>query len=380
MERITKIISIAVFFILILSLPIITILLPKQEISEMENRELEEFPEVSFDTYLDKSLMQGIDTYVSDHFAMRTNWMTAKTTIESLLGKYEFEGVYLLDDRMVEKLEAPDPEVIEKSIAGINNYANVTEKPCYVMIVPTSGEIYREDLPRYAPQFNQKEFIDDIYYRLDSSIVPLDVYSTLYSTRNEYIYYRTDHHWTSLGAYYAYSSTMNKMGYTPVSIDKFDIEHASNSFLGTLYSQAIVNTIEEDTIDYYTCRNGASITGYTAMEKTGWVDYDTIYMREYLDTKDKYASFTGSNKAIATIKTDVENGEKIVVIKDSYANCYMQFLSQHFSEITMIDLRFIVPGGLSSVLKDVEYDKTLFLYNASSFATDENLKSLSLMK
>lgn len=380
MERITKIISIALFFTLIFCLPIMTLLLPKEEISEIENRELAELPEVSVENYLDKTLMKGLDEYVSDHFAMRTNWMTAKTTIEQTLGKYEFDGVYLIGDRLVEKLEAPDETVISKSIDGINNFAAVTGKPCFVMIVPTSGEIYREQLPKYAPQFNQKEFIDDVYYRLNSSIATLDAYSPLYSTRDEYIFYRTDHHWTSLGAYYAYASTIIKMGYNPVTIDKFDIEHANNSFLGTLYSQSLITSVTPDTIDFFTNRTGPQLVSYTVPDENGEKVYDTLYMRDYLNVKDKYSSFTGSNKAYNIIKTDIQDGEKILVIKDSYANCYMQFLTQHFSEITMVDLRYITPGALPYVVDIDSFDKVLFLYNASSFATDENLKSLSIMK
>ncbi len=381
MERITKIISIIIFFVLIFSLCILTIVLPKSEKSEMENRTLEKLPEISFDTYLDKTLMKGLDTYVSDHFVMRSNWMTAKTTIEKFLGKYEFEGVYVLDDKMVEKLEEPDQEIIDRNIAGINNFAQATGLPCYVMLVPTAGEIYREELPKYAPQFDQKEFINDVYYQLDDSITRLDVFSTLYSTRDEYIYYRTDHHWTSLGAYYAYYSTMNQMGITPLSIDKFDIEHASSSFQGTLYSQAIVNTIKPDTIDYYTSREGGNIVEYRVPGANGESVYDSIYMRDYLNVKDKYSSFTGANAALNTIITDVENGEKILVIKDSYANCYMQFLSKHFSEISMVDLRYAPPIPFQFFIKDLDsYDKVLFLYNASSFTTDDNLKVLSLIK
>lgn len=381
MERITKLISIIIFFVLIFSLCILTVVLPKSDKSEMENRTLEKLPEISFDTYLDKTLMKGLDAYVSDHFVMRSNWMTAKTTIEKFLGKYEFEGVYVLDDRMVEKLEEPDQAIIDRNIAGINNFAQATGLPCYVMLVPTAGEIYREELPKYAPQFDQKEFINDVYYQLDDSITRLDVFSTLYSSRDEYIYYRTDHHWTSLGAYYAYYSTMNQMGITPLSIDKFDIEHASNSFQGTLYSQAIVNTIKPDTIDYYTSREGGNVVEYKVPGANGESVYNSIYMRDYLNVKDKYSSFTGANAALNTIITDIENGEKILVIKDSYANCYMQFLSKHFSEISMVDLRYAPPIPFQFFIKDLDsYDKVLFLYNASSFTTDDNLKVLSLIK
>ena len=36
----------------------------------------------------------------------------------------------------------------------------------------------------------------------------------------------------------------------------------------------------------------------------------------------------------------VKDGGKLLLIKDSYANCMVPFLAQHFSEIHVVDLRY----------------------------------------
>ena len=48
--------NIIIFFVLLLLLPIVTIILPKKEFSENENRYLEEFPKPTLSSIKDKSL------------------------------------------------------------------------------------------------------------------------------------------------------------------------------------------------------------------------------------------------------------------------------------------------------------------------------------
>ncbi len=76
-----------------------------------------------------------------------------------------------------------------------------------------------------------------------------------------------------------------------------------------------------------------------------------------------------------TIKSGNEGG-KLLVIKDSYAHCYAPFLTEHYSEITLIDLRYI-QISYKQLLNPEDYDQVLFLYNASSFISDTDLRKLA---
>ena len=98
-----------------------------------------------------------------------------------------------------------------------------------------------------------------------------------------------------------------------------------------------------------------------------------IYFREYLKTNDKYCVFLGRNQAYMNIKTNVRNDKKILVIKDSYANSFVPFLTQNYSEISVIDLRY-VKNSIKDFANPNDYDQVLFLYNASTFSTDQNVK------
>lgn len=371
-KNLPKMLSFFFFFGVITILPLMTIILPKKEFSEIENRVLSKAPEFSFSSVLDRSFMKNSESYFADHFVGRTDWIKAKTQMELLSGKREINGVYVSGDRMVEKLDSPDYNVILKSISAINNFSETTGLETYVMIVPTSAEFYSSS----NPNVNQKEEIDKIYSELSGeNVITLDAYTVLNSNKEDYIYYRTDHHWTTLGAYYVYSTTVYDMGITPVSWNNYNIEHASSDFKGTLYSKTLYDGIKSDMIDIYYPTSGVDIVSVDIHTGKGTDTYESYYFRDFLETKDKYSVFGGQNQPVVNIKTDSYNENKLLVIKDSYANAYIPFLCQHYSEITMLDMRYIdVP--YDEVINIDDYNQVLFLYNYSTFAQDKNIRKL----
>ncbi|MBQ7980297.1 MAG: hypothetical protein IJ305_01675, partial [Oscillospiraceae bacterium] len=191
--NVVNLITCIVFFGILIAFPIITAVTPKESFSDMENRTLQSMPKASAKTIYDRSYMNKLETYISDHFAGRTDWIKAKTAVETLAGKYERNGIYILEDRLVEKIEEPDYELIDKSIEAINKFSEDNSLPVYFMLVPTSAEIYREQIPESAPNVNQRDFINYVYGGLAKNVSTIDVYSAMQSEKFNYIYYRTDH-------------------------------------------------------------------------------------------------------------------------------------------------------------------------------------------
>lgn len=378
-KLIVSIISMILFFSVLIFFGIMTVISEKEKFSELENRNLETFPKFSSKTLFGGEFTDDIETYLSDHFFGRDTFIKLKADIDILSGKTERNGVYIIKGkRLVQKVEEPDEEVIAKSIAAINGFASDNEEtPMFFMLVPTAADIYSDELMKNAPTLDEKKFIDDVYGELSDNISTVDAYSVMSVNKDNYIYYRNDHHWTSLGAYYGYTACAKKMGFTASSIDSFDIEHASDDFKGTLYSSALYDGIKADTIDYYHSKSGYNILGEDVYEAFGEepLHYDDIYFREYLDVKDKYSSFTGTNNPAVTLKSDSPGG-KLLVIKDSYAHSMTPFLLQHYSEVTLIDLRYI-QISYKELIDISDYDAVLFLYNVSTFSTDQNIKKLS---
>lgn len=378
-KRINKVnlVTCLVFFAVLIIMPIITAILPKKTFSEMENTSLESMPKLSVKNIYNRSYMNKLEKYVSDHFAGRIGWIKVKTNLENALGKYEQNGIYILDNRLVERVPEPDYGDVDKTIAAVNSFAADVGLPVFFMLVPTSAEIYADELPENAPNVNQKDFIGYVYGKLDKTVNTVDVYTAMTSNREKYVYYRTDHHWTTAGAYCAYAAAGKKMGYVPAPEEMYDVEHAGTDFRGTFYSKALYDGIEPDTLDFYHLAAGNSVKEVIVTAEYGKEPevYGSMYFREYLEVKDKYSSFLGTNKPVVTIKTG-SSGGKLLIFKDSYAHCFAPFLTENYSEITLVDMRYI-NISYKEFIDPSDYDQALFLYNVSSFITDDRLKMLA---
>ena len=352
---------IVLFALTLCGTSLLTALLPKKEKSENENRYLAALPTIVNEKKMENAknpaevwdsikwkyindrkgnaFKDDFEKYLSDHLAGREAWVKFSNSLQRLSGKQEINGVYMLKDRMIQTFREYDEKYVSDSINAMNAFAErFPEKQMYFMLAPTAQEFNMNAIPYYAGLLSEKTFIDDCYKKV-RNIATIDCRSFLAGRSDEYIYYRTDHHWTSLGAFYGYQSAAKVLGYAPYGYGYFNVETASSGFRGTLYSKTLDDGITPDSIDYYmlaknepkvrmTTRNGAQIN-----------EYDSLYVRSYLNEKDKYSSFTGSNVPVVEIETDVGNGKSLLIVKDSYAHSLVPFLSKHYSKIAMVDMR-----------------------------------------
>ena len=369
-------ISAIMLCVFMLALPIITFVLPKADFSPMENRTLAAFPKFSTKTVFDRSFMNGLEKWFSDHFVGRDTWVGAKGQIEYAIGKRENNSIFLCDNRFIEDIAEPDMEKTQANIDGIKAFVENNKMPTYIMLVPTAADICRDYLPANAQTWDQRKYIKEVSKQLTGIANEIDVYKPLYEARDSYIYYRTDHHWTTLGAYYAFAEAGKRMGFYASYLRGYNMENVSHDFYGTLYSKAGYRNITPDTISLATLR------GYeNAKVKVSIFDgketkqYDSLYFRENLKTKDQYLMFLGENQPVIDITTDVKNGKSLVIFKDSYANSLVPYLTNYYSRITMVDLRYI--NVRFSELVDVsQYDQALLVYNVDTFAQASDVAKL----
>lgn len=393
---------IALFSIVLLAVPIVTVATPKLERSENENRMLAKAPTLIDDRKWEKAenpkdyleaikwkyltnregdaFKDDFEKYFCDHLMGREIWVKTCNRIQMLAGKQEINDVYTIDDQMIQSFKEYDEDTLNKAIGAINLFAERhPDIQSSIMIAPTAQEIFSSKLPSYAGLLSEKTFIDDVYGKMNG-VGTIDCLSMLAGHSDEYIYYRTDHHWTSLGAFYAYNAAAKALGYTPLGYGSFNVETVSTEFRGTLFSRTLDDGVTPDEMTYFHPAGGEQKVRMISNDGTKVTEYDSMYVRDFLDTKDKYSSFTGSNVPIVDITTGVENGKSLLIIKDSYAHSLAPFLANHYSRITMVDMRYI-NGDLNMFIDLDTYDQALFMYNAITFAQDaQNINKLRLTK
>jgi len=208
----------------------------------------------------------------------------------------------------------------------------------YSMIPPTNGEFMQ--LKKYKGiTDSQNDALGYLKSKLNDSIVSVDVFDALNKHKDEYIYFRTDHHWTALGAYYGYCEFMRTRGDTPLSLSEFE-KIDLGDFLGSSYTKTLDKSLEKnpDNIVAYKPLNNHEFTIYKGNDGTR---ADIIDMQYAGDISKKYLVFISSGGATwSKVKTDINNGKKILVIKDSFGNMLVPFLVPHYEEIYVVDSRF----------------------------------------
>ena len=338
---------------------VLGIFMPKREFSEMENRTLAQFPSFSFKSFFSGEYTADIGKYLTDQFPFRDEWVGLKYFSERALLKTENNGVFFgKDGALYDVFETPDPELLEKNFQSVESFAENAGIPVSFSLIPSSAYVYKENLPDNAVCFDQQTMLN----RAENINGYFDLSQPLLDAKDGYIYYRTDHHWTSDGAYEAYKAICEDMGLNPY---ERVFRKSYEDFYGTLYSNSGARLIESDTVDTY---ETADITVYDAEGKEM-----SFYDDSYADRKDKYSVFLGGNHGLLKIVNgENKDGEKLLLIKDSYSNSLLPYLTHNFSEIHVYDLRF----NKTSVAKYIEengIDRALVLYSCDNFASDTNI-------
>lgn len=352
-------------------------LLPDRDRSDVENRTLARFPAFSWEALKDGSFTKGVEDYFADQFPLRDQWTGLKARTEQLLGKREFNGVYLCGDALIAKVEPPKDGLEEKNLSYVSRLAERTELPVYLGLIPSAAEIWRDRLPRGAESWDQAAFIARAAEL--EGVEPVDFLTALRDHAGERtwegIFYRTDHHWTTLGAYYGYAALMKALGrgeevLEPEEVKAWDLP-VSNGFQGTLYSQSGVHWLEPDSIEFWVEESGLTVTSW----RDGTPKEAGLYDDDYLGKKDKYSAFLGGNQPLCVIKNPQGSG-KLLVIRDSYADSLAPFLALHFEEVHLLDPRYYRYSA-AKYAEENGLDAIAVVYSVPNFITDRNLVLLT---
>ena len=353
------------------------LLLPDRDRSDVENRTLAQFPEFSWEDLKDGSFTKGGEEYFADQFPLRDQWTGLKARAEQVLGKREFNGVYLCGDALIAKVEPPKDGLEEKNLSYVSRLAERTELPVYLGLIPSAAEIWRDRLPRGAESWDQAAFIARAAEL--EGVEPIDFLTALRDHAGERtwegIFYRTDHHWTTLGAYYGHAALMEALGRggevpEPETVKARDLP-VSNGFQGTLYSQSGIHWLEPDSIEFWVEESGLTVTSW----RDGTPKEAGLYDWDYLGKKDKYSAFLGGNQPLCVIQNPEGEG-KLLVIRDSYADSLAPFLALRFEEVHLLDPRYYRYSA-AKYAEDNGLDAIAVVYSVPNFITDRNLVLLT---
>jgi len=134
----------------------------------------------------------------------------------------------------------------------------------------------------------------------------------------------------------------------------------------TAYKDYLNIEIKREIAEDSTALNARLNTGM-ATEEHG------LYVDKFLAEKDKYSSFMGGNNPLYIIENpDAETDKKLLVVRDSYTDALAPFLSQNYSEIHLLDLRYY-RTPVAAYAEAMGADEIFVLYSVDNFQKDADV-------
>lgn len=351
------------FALTVLVLFVANMFTPTRVFSKFENRYLTQPPIINVNQIISNQFSLNYEKYVNDQFVFRDTWISTKAFIERIMAKQENNDIYFGKDGYLFEKMIRFPDQLELNQRYITEFLAMYPDLPISIILPTSSYTFHKDkLPSFAPQVDQIAWLQE--YAKDWPWI--DIYPA-FNQSDRQVYYKTDHHWTLYGAYLAYTQWITSIGQTPKDWTDFDI-YQTYEFLGTYFSKGKPYSIDYDTLAYI----NPPILSYSFANTTVNSLIDTSKLSQF----DKYSAFLYGNPGFAQVITkESEQPTKVLVIKDSYANSFVPFLTSHFDQIDIVDLRGY-SGSINSLLTNNDYDQILIISSFAQFSTDSNFAKL----
>lgn len=339
---------------------------PQSAYSLTENRRLKTFPLPSVRAVADGSYFRDFSDFSADQLPLRSQWILGKASVERILGKGENNGILFgKDGFLIPRGEYASLSVAKTNLDAVRRFSENSSISVTTLILPRHIDL----LPHHLPEGFSRLRASSLPALLDKEkeiLFPVEEWEG----HSEHLF-RTDHHRTAEGAYASYALLGTHLGYTPKEENFFSRIKVSDSFLGTSHSKS--GGMAESSDEVWLWRYEGD-TDYEIRDLSTGESRSSFYDTSALSRKDHYEIFLGGNTAALTVSSPEHDRPRLLLIKDSFANALIPFLSLHF-DLTVLDLRY----GLPSSLNPSDFQKVLILQGADTLATDASLTRLSLV-
>ena len=371
-KQLKNYIMIVCFLLFIFGFAVASFISEDREFSENENRYLQQAPEFSWKKLEKGEFTSDIESYMSDQIFMKDQLVSLKTVTDRTLLKNYQNGVYFGKDGYYLQDYQENRPLIEKNISCLNDFADSLDKSVDVsfLLVPNAVSVMSDKLPAVTQtddQLESEKYISSILSDRINLCFPYDQLKD--AAKSTQVFYKTDHHWTPDGAYRAYHQFCTLKNLTPFDCNVYT-KITVPDFYGTHYSATRRWNAQADSFSYYDLPNQM-----TVYKVNGEADYEPVKTEGLmnlakLDTRDKYGAFLDGNNGYSVIEG---NGTgSILVVKDSYANSFIPYLTANYAKIGVVDFRGLA-YGLDSTIEKEGYDQILILYNFQTFISDNKV-------
>ena len=324
--------------------------------SDSERRELAKLPEFSVETMMDGSFMEDFEAYTLDQFPLRDLFRRLKAkTVFGVFGQKDNNDIYIADG-YASKMEYPLSKPMLDHAADRFQYLYETylqdAENIYLAIVPDKNYFLAEQNGYLS--FDYGELISYMNEKIDY-MTPIDLTGQLKLED----YYFTDTHWRQENLVDLSDYLLESMG-AEAEQEEYQTIELETPFYGVYYGQAAL-PMEPDTLKYLTSEMLEDCKVFTY--ETGNPVEIPMYDMEKAEGKDPYEMFLSGTRPILTIENPhVDNGEELIMFRDSFGSSLIPLLARGYEKITILDIRYVNSSMLGQFVEFGDQD-VVFLYS-----------------
>lgn len=353
MKKIKFISIILVFCILIGGTSLWLFAKPDEEISYWERRKLQQFPEITSEKVMNGKFMQEFVSYMTDQFPLRNELRRLKANILFKVYQQKDNGGIYIQNGFASKIDAViNQESLDHFTDRIDNiyysYIKDTECRVYFSAIPDKNYFLAEEAG--YPHLDYEELYRILSEKL-SYMTEIEIRHLLSAED----YYATDTHWKQESIVDVANHIREQMGMETV---KDYTKKSAGDFYGVYYGQSALN-LDPDEIIYLENEQIKSSEAYIYENDTT----SSVYNLEKLEAMDHYDIFLSGAVSLIKITNPMGDGSKhLVIFRDSFASSLTPLLLSGYSEIILVDTRYISPEMMSRYVEFTNQD-VLFLYS-----------------
>ena len=335
-----------------------------EEFSESERRKLNQFPELSVKTVLDRKFMSKFEDYSLDQFPLRDPFRQMKALFSyRVLGQKDNNGIYIADG-FAAKMEYP---LNESSVEGA---ARKFQK-IYDKYLKDSRILFSVVPDKNYYLAKQNGYLTMDYDRLFDTFRDLKwaEYVDLTDSLTIEDYYFTDTHWRQEKLLAVAQKLAEALGVEGPREEDFTAVALDRPFYGVYYGQAALPMASET---LYRLESEVLNSAVVKNFETGKVG--GIYDMDKAAGKDPYDMFLSGPVAILEITNPMaETDRELIVFRDSFGSSMTPLLVQDYARVTLIDIRYVATDLLDRFVTFDGQD-VLFLYSTLVLNSSSILK------
>lgn len=368
-HKLSDILTCVLFCGFVTGMLVLFLLFPKADFSPLEKRVLAAAPDTSVEAILSGEFGKQAETYIADHIPGRDFFVGLSAYYDLVSGRQATKDILVAGDRLVEKPNVMNGVAIARNMKYINAFAEIIGQPVDLMIVPSAGFVLEDRVQGLHDDYTDDTIMEAIHAAAGEGVRPVSLVEAFTGAEDRgALYYRTDHHWTSLGAHTAACVYFGEKGYTDKPSEKYAVKRWEG-FCGTTHSRSGLWLVQPDTVELWDDGGSYTVTAYSSASDTVGTPHEGLFYLERLEEQDMYTVFLNGNQPLVRIRNPEGEG-KLLVIRDSYANCLGGFLASHYAEVVLVDLRYWKTPV--SQLTAEGFDDVLVCYSLYNFLTDTN--------